>query len=110
MDGSFETSPSVVFDAVVVADGPESIDALLRNGRTREFMRDIYRHGKTILSLGAGSQLLEACGLPTELPNGEPDPGVVMGASGKPDAAIEQFVVALGRHRHPERDSDPPLI
>ncbi len=110
VDRSLEMSPAVLFDAVVVPDGPESIDALLRDGHTREFMRDMYRHAKSMLTLGAGSLLLTRCDLPTTLPDDQPDPGIVLGASGKPEAAITQFIAALGRHRHPERDTDPPLI
>ncbi len=109
-DRSLEMSPSVLFDAVVIPDGPASIEALLRDGHTREFMRDTYRHTKTILVLGAGAQLLTRCDVPAMLLTDEPDPGIIIGASGKPEAAITQFIAALGRHRHPERDTDPPLI
>jgi catalase len=108
VDATLENAPSVLFDGVIVADG--AIDGLLRDGRTREFLRDAYRHGKTILALGDGAQLLEACGLPTRLTDDELDPGMLLGGAGKPERALSDFMAALGRHRHPERDSDPPRV
>ncbi len=110
VDRSLEMSPSVLFDAVVVADGQASIEALLYDGHTREFMRDIYRHCKTILTLGVADQLLIRCDVPTALENGEPDPGIIADSSANAEQAITQFITAVGKHRHPERDSDPPLI
>jgi hypothetical protein len=51
--------------------------------------------------------LLEACGIKTTLPNGDPDTGVLLAS----DAAsvIEDFVVAMAKHRHFARETDPPL-
>jgi len=36
--------------------------------------------------------------------------GMLLEGLGKPNAAINEFTLGLGRDRHPERDSDPPLI
>ena len=49
--------------------------ALRADGRTLEFIKDQYRHCKPILAVGAGGQLLTACGIETALPDGPPDPG-----------------------------------
>ena len=43
--------------------------------------------------------------LPTTLPDGSDDPGLVMARSG--DAA-SAFIAALARHRHFARETDPP--
>jgi hypothetical protein len=40
--------------------------------------RNRYRHDEPFLVLGAGRLLNAATGLPTSLPNGEPDPGLVV--------------------------------
>ena len=45
--------------------------------------------------------------LPAELPDGSDDPGLVMARSG--DAA-SAFIAALARHRHYERETDPPRV
>jgi catalase len=41
-------------------------------------------------------------------PVGDPDPGVVVGSSKGKGDAVARFAKALARHRHYERDSDPP--
>ena len=53
-DGTLETMPSVLFDAVVVPDGAKAATALAALGHAREFLRDQYRHCKPILLAGAG--------------------------------------------------------
>jgi putative intracellular protease/amidase len=63
---------------VVLPPGEAASAALARDGRVLEFLRDQYRHDKPLLVLGAGRQLVAAAGLPIALPNGEPDPGLVI--------------------------------
>ena len=75
VDVSLEAAPAVLYDALVLPDGAEAVDALRADGRTLEFIKDQYRHCKPILALGESDQLLEACGIDTTLPDGQPDPG-----------------------------------
>ena len=76
VDVSLEAAPAVLYDALVLPDGADAIDALRADGRTLEFIKDQYRHCKPILALGAGEQLLRACGIDAALPDGQPDPGL----------------------------------
>jgi catalase len=69
-----------------------------------EYVRDHYRHGKTILALGSATSVLEACGIDLS----EPDAGIVM--SSKPKQGIASFIAALSAHRHKERETDPPRL
>jgi catalase len=109
VDATLENSPSVLFDALVLPDGTEAVDSLARDGHTLEFLKDQYRHCKTILALGASSVLLEKAGISTELPSGTDDPGLMVTASSEAlDPQI--FIAAVALHRHPARDTDPPLI
>ena len=103
---TLENSPAVVFDAVVLPDGADGVQALLAVGNTLEFVQNQYRHCKTILALGASTAILEAARIEATLPEGEPDPGVLVGDADR----VDDFVAALGRHRHYERDRDPPLV
>ncbi|VCU70443.1 Catalase HPII [Pigmentiphaga humi] len=104
-DASFQNSPSVLFDAAVVPDGAAAIEALCADGFALEFIRDLFRHGKSLLAIGAGRQLLEQAGVPLA----DPDPGLVLADSaGKP--ALASFIQAVARHRHPERETDPPKV
>ncbi|MGC4083780.1 MAG: catalase [Vicinamibacterales bacterium] len=107
-DASFESTPSVLYDALVLPGGDDAVAALQRDGRVVEFIKDQYRHAKPILTLGGSSRLLTACGISASLPNGEPDPGVIV-ASNTQDVT-ESFITALSRHRHFGRETDPPRI
>ena len=78
VDASLENSPSVLFDAVVLPDGEEAVRALLRDGHTLEFVKDQYRHCKTILAMGASQAILAAAGIKRTLHSGEADPGLLL--------------------------------
>ncbi len=108
-DASMENTPAVLFDALVLPDGEAAITALMKDGHTMEFVKDQYRHCKTILALGASTALLDKAGISVKLPNGEQDRGLLL-ASSSIDEAIDTFIAAVGKHRHAERDFDPPLI
>ena len=110
VDTTVEATPSVLFDAVVLANGPGVSIALAADGRVLEFLKDQYRHCKPMLVLGDATLLLEKTGIPAMLPSGDADPGLVLGADDRAGAAIEDFVTALGKHRHFERETDPPLV
>ena len=60
--------------------------------------------------IGAATGLLEKAGIPTTLPSGQPDPGVVIGASDDRGSAVDTFMKVLAQHRHFDRETDPPLV
>jgi len=109
VDVSMEAAPSVLYDAVVLPAGKDAVRALRNDGRTLEFVKDQYRHCKPLLAIGESADLLQACGVPLTLPNGAPDPGlVVTPAEGR--AYVDAFVQAISKHRHFERETDPPRV
>ena len=110
IDATLENSPPVLFDALVLPDGLDAVEALAKDGHTLEFLKDHYRHCKTILVLGASSKLLKKAGIFEVLPSGQPDPGLIALEANDYDAAPSRFIEAMAKHRHFERDSDPPLI
>jgi len=107
---SLETGPSVLYDALVLPDGKEGVDSLQQAGHAMEFVKDQYRHCKPILALGASEAMLEAAGAFATLPNGSPDPGILLFAADSLDDAIDAFKGAVMRHRHWERETDPPRV
>ena len=107
---TFETMPSVLFDAVAVPDGKASVATLSTIGQALEFLKDQYRHAKPILALGAAAELLKRAGLPAALPSGKPDPGLLASKDASASKALPAFVKAIARHRHPEREMDPPGV
>jgi catalase len=79
------------------------------DGRALEFVKDQYRHCKPLLVVGQGADLLKKAGIPMTLPSGERDPGLVVSGD-EGEAAIDAFIQALARHRHFERETDPPRV
>jgi catalase len=110
IDATLENSPAVLFDALVLPSGNEAVEALSMDGRTLEFVKDHYRHCKTILALGNSSTILTKAGISLTLPEGDPDPGLLIDAQEGGEASGRSFLAAIGRHRHFERDRDPPLV
>jgi catalase len=109
-DGTLENSPPVLFDALVLPDGEEGLAMLEKQGQTKEFVVNHYRHCKTILALGASGTLLDDLKVPVNLPDGTVDPGIFVADSRDWKKVVGDFVTAIGKHRHPSRDSDPPRV
>jgi len=107
---TLETMPSVLFDAVAVLGGKAAATALGGLGHALEFIKDQYRHAKPILALGAGADLLEKAGVSATTRSGEPDPGVLSGKHATAAKALPDFIKAIARHRHHERELDPPQV
>jgi len=97
-DATFETMPSVLFDAVVVPGGDVAAEELASLGHVREFLEDQFRHCKPILTLGAGERVLAEAGLPANASDW---------ALARDVAA---FIEAMGKHRNWDRITDPPQI
>lgn len=108
-EATLETMPNVLFDAMVIADGERSIANLALDGRTVEFLRDQYRHCKPILVPRGASHLLQKAGIETMLPDGNPDPGLII-AEDRLSDEIEMFLMTLAKPRDHGRETDPPLV
>lgn len=106
---TLETAPSVLWDAVVLPDGAATASTLASLGRALEFVKDPYRHCKPILALGSRADVLTAAMVPSRLPDGSADPGLVLSTCGAAEAA-NAFVAALAQHRVFARETDPPVI
>ena len=104
-DASFENEPSVLFDAVAIPDGEGTAKAWALDGRAAEFVKDQFRHLKTILALGEAVAFVEGAGVLRD----EADPGLLLLGDPEP-SYISDFVEALARHKHFVRETDPPLL
>jgi catalase len=118
VDHALRTVGSVLYDAVVVADGEDAVSALVADGYAVHFVAEAYKHGKTLGVLGAGDRLVRAARLPLFT---DPD-GPVAAAAGTHDGALDGVVllpdakadkkfvddlcVAIAKHRHYERPVD----
>ncbi|MEV4174193.1 catalase [Nonomuraea sp. NPDC049709] len=88
VDRQLSAANSVIYDAVVAADGA----ALAPLGRARFFLLEAFRHNKAIGAVGSGRQLVEAAQLPNDV-------GVFVG-----DDIATAFAQAVAGHRFYERD------
>lgn len=109
VEATMETMPSVLFDAMVIADGEMSISNLEIDARTADFLRDQYRHCKPMLISNLASSLLEKSGISVVLPDGNPDPGIIVTNDGM-SQNIQEFISILGKPRDHSRETDPPLV
>jgi catalase len=103
-DASLEVAPSVTFDAMAICAGAGA--ALAADGRVLEFVKDQYRHCKAMLFAGDASAVVDAAGIPRQLPSGAPDAGLIVGDGD----GVATFIAAIEAHRHFERESDPPAV
>jgi catalase len=104
-DASFENEPSVLFDAVAIPDGEGTAKAWARDGRAAEFVKDQFRHLKTILALGDAVSFVEGAGVLRD----EENAGLLL--QSEPEASfVSDFVDALARHKHFNRETDPPVL
>jgi len=133
VEATLETMPSPLWDAVVIPGGALADARLAELGPAVEFVREQYRHCKTLLLLGGANRLLDAAGIAPADADVAADPGIVqVGARAWPadtragaldastpdavpaDAAVaratQAFLFALGRHRHYERERDPSPV
>jgi catalase len=107
---SMETAPSVLWDALIVFGSAIKTHPLVDSGHAKEFLKDQYRHCKPILLLGSAQSLLAAAGVPAELPSKKPDPALLVSANMKVDRDLKAFIAAVAKHRHFERETDPPRV
>ncbi len=113
VDHALSTMPSVVFDAVLVAGGARSVEALAVLGDAVHFVLEAYKHCKPICALGAGASLLRLPGQegsPASPTAGATAaiPGVVLGEGNAEAAPVtaQSFIEAIAHHRFWDR----PLI
>jgi catalase len=111
VDMNYPTTSSVMFDAILVPGGSDSVSALKDQGDALHFINEAYRHCKTIGALGEGIQLLQASAIKAVTftnPEGNTtkvELGVVTGGkTAELKSFFKDFREALAQHRHWERE------
>jgi catalase len=96
---SILTTASVLFDAVVVANGAHAGD-WVREADAIEFVKDAYKHCKAIAASGDGVMLLEAAEIPVDGPKGHrPADAATFVGERLTRQLVDRFVKALADHR-----------
>jgi catalase len=109
-DFSFLTGSSVLFDAVYVPGGEASVSMLQKDPEAANFLKEAFKHCKTIAASGAGVELLNSAGVPTgEGDNAKSQREVQAGVLVNRDAEVgdfgARFIKAIARHRHWQRET-----
>jgi catalase len=107
---SLEAGPSVMYDAVILPDGEDAIEAIGRDAHAIDFVKEQYRHCKPILVVGAGAELLVKANIPATLPDGSTDAALIGAERASLTKGLAAFKSALARHREFARETDPPLV
>jgi catalase len=112
VDRSFTSVASVLYDAVVVPCGPQSVETLGNDGYALHFVTEAYKHLKAVAAFGAGIELLRKAGIEEPLADGQDvvaAAGVVSTTAAEDsisDQFLEDFAAALAKHRAWERETD----
>ncbi|EID16960.1 catalase [Mycobacterium xenopi RIVM700367] len=111
VDRAINTMASVLYDAVIVPCGPDSVAALSDDGYAVNFVTEAYKHLKPVGAFGAGIELLRKAGVAEQLADG-PDVVSSMGVvsttaaeDSMPEEFFAAFASALAKHRAWDRDT-----
>jgi len=107
VDQSFLTAASVLYDAVYVPGGTNSVATLEAEANAVHFLNEAFKHCKAIAADEQANQVLEATYFSKKLPDDFSDEtvlkeGVVIGAD--PVRLAKQFIMAIAQHRFWERE------
>lgn len=92
---TFLTSDSLLFDAVYVVGGGKSVNQLMLDSRSADFIKEAYQHYKTIGAVGDGCDLLTGANILLT------DPGIITVPSKEDIASFSNHVIrAVAEHRH----------
>ncbi|HEY1020842.1 MAG TPA: DJ-1/PfpI family protein, partial [Flavisolibacter sp.] len=112
-DKNHATTASLVYDAVFVPGGEESVGKLKMMGDAIHFIREAYKYGKPIAAVGEGVELIEACTLPelSVFDDAGTDKGVVTARNIKNGKdVISAFLQQMLQHRNWEREANKDQI
>ena len=100
VDHALRTTASVLWDAVYVPGGENSIAALTDEPDAIEFINEAFRHCKAIAGTGAGVNFLKE---ETYVRKAKDDAAIILSETSSKDAA-QKFIDAIAQHRNWERE------
>lgn len=107
VDKSFLTGASVLYDAVYVPGGVNSVATLAAHPDAVHFLNEAFKHCKAIAADAAAQQVLEATYFHKKLPADNSEEMVLMSGiviQNKPARLAELFILAIAQHRFWERE------
>jgi catalase len=108
-DENFSTTASVLFDAVYVPGGQQSIQMLMKKADAVHFVNEAFKHGKPIAATGEGIELFRSAhlkGVEVGSADGSlnEDKGVLTMGDADTSRMAEALARALAQHRFWDRD------
>ena len=99
VDQTFLTTDSVLYDAIYLASGQQSVDALKKMNKVNEFIMDAYNHFKAIGAPKEAADLIAPF-----IRNSNGAAGIITSASDEPiKVSVDKFIEAVSKHRHWDR-------
>jgi catalase len=107
VDHSFLTAASVLYDAVYVPGGTNSVATIEADADAVHFLNEAFKHCKAIAADAGAMQVLEATYFAKKLPAEYSDQtvlkeGLVVGEDS--EVVAEKFILAISQHRFWERE------
>ncbi len=102
-DKTFLTGASVMFDAIYVPGGAQSVEMLKMNGQALNFIDEAFKHCKPLAATGEGVELLKASriqGVTLADSSMQDDKGVVTARNADASEIAKSFIQAIAQHRH----------
>lgn len=100
VDHNLLTVSSVLFDAVFIPSGEESVNRLKEEDKIPEFLNDTYRHCKVIGAEREGIDLLNGIAFITTLSEKKLlEHGIITNNGAHNDNFANDFITAMGQHR-----------
>jgi catalase len=97
VDKAAPNAASVLYDAVFVPGGRESVDTLKKLAIVVQFVNEAYSHCKTLGVVGEGVDLLAQA----QIEPSDGDSGIIVGSAGRDlGNFITSFISAMKKHRH----------
>ncbi len=112
VDHSLPTMSSVLFDAVFIPGDEVNANILCNDANAVLFVKEAYKHGKTIGVSDGGVMLLDKAAQSAGAQNDEfKGDGVIVELGEMVDKAfIERFIAAIAQHRFPQRKDSDAII
>ncbi len=108
VDANHPITGSIMYDAVFVPGGEESVAALKGTGEPTHFLAEAVKHKKPVGATGAGTELFGTIDLPEAYVSEDKlssNAGIVSAPSPDTlDEFVSEFIEAIEQHRHWERD------
>ncbi len=103
VDISLLNATSVVFDAVYVPGGKQSVATLQNDERAILFVNETYKHCKAVAATGAGVDLLKASAI--DFGSGRKDFGLLAEENADLGKLSKKFIKAIAQHRNWDRET-----